>query len=96
MNNQNYSRQSTYYRTSLNIQAHQQSFDTLYSYTKQNNSSGKIMEKIILEGIEKHLKDNRVICNSQHSFMKAQSYLPKLLPCTTRWPLQLMEENKLM
>lgn len=30
----------------------------------------KIMEKIILEVIEKHLKDNEVIAQSQYGFMK--------------------------
>ncbi|KAJ7417533.1 hypothetical protein WISP_63915 [Willisornis vidua] len=31
---------------------------------------GKVMEKIILRGIEKHLNDNAVISHSQHSFMR--------------------------
>jgi len=34
---------------------------------------GKIMENIILGIIEKHLKDNAVICHNQHGFMRGMS-----------------------
>ncbi|KAJ7406023.1 hypothetical protein WISP_136290 [Willisornis vidua] len=38
----------------------------------------KIMEEIILEGIEKQLKDNTVIGHSQHSFLRVKSRLSNL------------------
>ncbi|KAJ7404364.1 rna-directed dna polymerase from mobile element jockey-like [Pitangus sulphuratus] len=41
--------------------------------------TGKVMEKIILEGIGKHLKDNTVIGHSQHTFMRGMSCLPKFI-----------------
>ncbi|KAJ7422591.1 hypothetical protein BTVI_13531 [Pitangus sulphuratus] len=41
--------------------------------------TGKIMEKIILRVIEKHLKDNAVIGQSQHSFMRGKSCLSNLI-----------------
>ncbi|KAF4804844.1 RNA-directed DNA polymerase from mobile element jockey-like protein [Turdus rufiventris] len=37
------------------------------------------MEKIILGGIEKHLKDNTVIGHSQHGFMRGKSYFSNLI-----------------
>ncbi|TRZ22429.1 hypothetical protein HGM15179_004636 [Zosterops borbonicus] len=40
---------------------------------------GKVVEKIILRDVEKHLKDNVVIGHSQHSFMRGRSYLSKLI-----------------
>lgn len=36
------------------------------------------MDRIILEGIEKQLKDNAVIGHSQDSFMRGKSFLSKL------------------
>ncbi|KAJ7425651.1 hypothetical protein WISP_22642 [Willisornis vidua] len=42
------------------------------------STPGKVMEKIILQSIEKHLKGNRVIVHSQHSFMQAKSCLSNL------------------
>ncbi|KAJ7415370.1 hypothetical protein WISP_78576 [Willisornis vidua] len=36
---------------------------------------GKVVEKFILEGIEKHLKDNAVSGHSQHNFMRGKSCL---------------------
>ncbi|KAJ7422637.1 hypothetical protein WISP_37002 [Willisornis vidua] len=40
---------------------------------------GKVMEKIILGGIEKYLEDNAVICHSQHIFMRGKSCLSNLI-----------------
>ncbi|KAJ7412351.1 RNA-directed DNA polymerase from mobile element jockey-like protein [Pitangus sulphuratus] len=40
---------------------------------------GKVMDKIILGGIEKHLKDNAVIGYSQHGFMRGKSCLSNLI-----------------
>ena len=37
--------------------------------------SGKIMEKIMLGVIEKHLKDSEVVGNSQYEFMRGRSCL---------------------
>lgn len=37
--------------------------------------AGKIMEKIILVFIEKHLKDKAVISHSQHGFIRGKSCL---------------------
>lgn len=37
--------------------------------------AGKIIEKIILVVIEKHLKDTAVISHSQHGFKRGKSYL---------------------
>lgn len=39
----------------------------------------KIMEKIILGGIEKHLEDNTLISHSQHSFVWGKSNLSNLI-----------------
>ncbi|KAF4789344.1 RNA-directed DNA polymerase from mobile element jockey-like protein [Turdus rufiventris] len=39
----------------------------------------KIMEKIILGAIEKHLKDNLVIDHSQHGFMRGKSCFSNLI-----------------
>ncbi|KAJ7423231.1 Ubiquilin-1 [Pitangus sulphuratus] len=41
--------------------------------------SAKITEKVILVGIEKRLKDNAVIGNSQHGFMRGMSCLSNLI-----------------
>ncbi|KAJ7413820.1 hypothetical protein WISP_88161 [Willisornis vidua] len=43
--------------------------EDLKIYRPSNFSACKIMKKIVLEGIEKHLEDNAVIGNSQHDFM---------------------------
>ncbi|KAJ7419856.1 hypothetical protein BTVI_23650 [Pitangus sulphuratus] len=40
---------------------------------------GKVMEKILLGGIEKHLKNNAVFGRSQHSFMGGKSCLSNLI-----------------
>ena len=40
---------------------------------------GKIMEKIILEVIEAHLRDNAVIGPSQHGFTRGRSCLTNLI-----------------
>lgn len=40
---------------------------------------GKIMEKPVLEGIEKHLGDNSVIGHSQYGFMRGNSCLLNLI-----------------
>ncbi|KAJ7413878.1 RNA-directed DNA polymerase from mobile element jockey-like protein [Pitangus sulphuratus] len=40
---------------------------------------GKVMEKIILGSIEKHLKDNAVIGHSQHGFMRGKFCLSNLV-----------------
>ncbi|TRZ06616.1 hypothetical protein HGM15179_020490 [Zosterops borbonicus] len=40
---------------------------------------GKIMKKIILEHIEKHLEANAVISHSQHDFMRGKSCLSNLI-----------------
>lgn len=42
---------------------------------------GKIMGKIILRDIEEHLKDNAVICHSQHGFMRGEPCLSNLISC---------------
>ncbi|KAJ7410300.1 hypothetical protein BTVI_53886 [Pitangus sulphuratus] len=44
-----------------------------------NSVPGKVMEKIIVGGIEKYLKDNRVLGHSQHSFMRGKSCLSNLI-----------------
>lgn len=38
----------------------------------------KVMEKVILGGIKKHLKDNTGIGHSQHDFMRVKSCLSNL------------------
>ncbi|KAJ7417181.1 RNA-directed DNA polymerase from mobile element jockey-like protein [Willisornis vidua] len=40
---------------------------------------GKVMEKIILGGIEEHLKDNAVTGHSQHSFRRGKACLSNLI-----------------
>lgn len=40
-----------------------------YGPVSLNSVIGKIMEKIIQRGIEKHLKNSAVIGHSQHDFM---------------------------
>ncbi|KAK4828602.1 hypothetical protein QYF61_000054 [Mycteria americana] len=40
---------------------------------------GKIMEKIILDAIERHLKNNAIIRHSQHGFTKGKSCLANLI-----------------
>ncbi|KAJ7421822.1 hypothetical protein WISP_41051 [Willisornis vidua] len=40
---------------------------------------GKVVEKIILGGFEKNLKDHAVIGHSQHCFMRGKSYLSRLI-----------------
>lgn len=37
---------------------------------------GKVIQKIILRGVEKHLEDNTVISKSQHSFMTRRYCFP--------------------
>ncbi|KAJ7420145.1 rna-directed dna polymerase from mobile element jockey-like [Willisornis vidua] len=41
--------------------------------------TGKVMEKNVLAGIEKHLKHNAVIGHSQHGFMSSKSCLSNLI-----------------
>ncbi|KAF4794926.1 regulator of microtubule dynamics 2 [Turdus rufiventris] len=40
---------------------------------------GKVMEKIVLGGVEKHLKNSMVIGHSQHAFMRGKSCLSILI-----------------
>ena len=40
---------------------------------------GKIIEKVILGVIEKHLRDNAVLGHSQHGFMRGKSCLTNLI-----------------
>ena len=54
---------------------------------------GKIMEKIILGVIEKHLKDNAVIGQSQQGFMKGKSCLTNLISFYDK-VTHLMDEGK--
>jgi len=49
--------------------------------------SVKIMEKIILGVLEKHMKDNAVIGRSQHGFTRRKVLLYKQFPFVTRLPL---------
>jgi len=44
-----------------------------YQSVSLSSVSGKIMEKIILGVLEKHFKENAVIGQSQHGFMKGKS-----------------------
>ncbi|KAJ7409997.1 rna-directed dna polymerase from mobile element jockey-like [Willisornis vidua] len=50
-----------------------------YSRVSLTSVPGKVMEKIILGSIEKHLKDNTVIGHSQHSFMREKPCLSNLI-----------------
>ncbi|NXL24651.1 RTXE polymerase, partial [Setophaga kirtlandii] len=50
-----------------------------YRSVSLTSVSGKIMEKIILGGIEKHLKDNPVIGHSQHGFLRGKFCLSNLI-----------------
>lgn len=43
----------------------------------------KLMENIILEGIEKHWEDNAGIGHSQHGFMRGKSWLSNKFPSMT-------------
>lgn len=63
---------------------------SIYKKTKKKDSGnyrpirltsvfGKIMEKIMMGVIEKHLKDNTVIGYSQHEFMREKSWLTNLI-----------------
>ncbi|KAJ7424043.1 hypothetical protein WISP_30579 [Willisornis vidua] len=50
-----------------------------YKPVNLTSGPGKVMAKIILGGIEKHLKDNAVIGLSQHGFMRGKSCLTNLI-----------------
>ncbi|KAJ7418003.1 rna-directed dna polymerase from mobile element jockey-like [Pitangus sulphuratus] len=50
-----------------------------YTPVSLTSVPGKVMEKIILGNIEKHLKDNAVFGHSQHSFMRGKSCLSNLI-----------------
>ena len=52
---------------------------------------GKIMEKIILGVIEKHLKDNG---NSQHGFIRRRSYLTKLMSFYNKFTCLVDQEDQ--
>ena len=48
---------------------------------------GKIMEKVILGVIEKHLRETAVIGHSQHGFTRGKSCLSKLISFMRRSPI---------
>ncbi|KAK4811130.1 hypothetical protein QYF61_019761 [Mycteria americana] len=52
---------------------------TKLTATHSTEGPGKIMEKIILGAIERHLKDNAIIRHSQHGFTKGKSCLTNLI-----------------
>lgn len=43
--------------------------------------SGKMMKNILLKSISKHMKDKKVIRNSQHRFTEGKSCLTNLMAC---------------
>ncbi|KAJ7407884.1 RNA-directed DNA polymerase from mobile element jockey-like protein [Willisornis vidua] len=53
--------------------------EDLGNYSPVSSVLGKVMEKIILGGIEKHLQDSIVISHSQQSFMRGKSFLSNLI-----------------
>ncbi|KAJ7417354.1 RNA-directed DNA polymerase from mobile element jockey-like protein [Willisornis vidua] len=57
-----------------------------YRPVSLTSESGKVMEKTILRGIEKHLKGNAAIGHPQHSFMRGKSCLFKLFSFHNRVP----------
>ncbi|KAJ7402309.1 rna-directed dna polymerase from mobile element jockey-like [Pitangus sulphuratus] len=57
---------------------------------------GKVMEKIILAGIEKHLKDNTGIDCSQHRFMRGKHCLPNLISFCGKETHLVDQENQLV
>ncbi|KAJ7395203.1 hypothetical protein BTVI_157619 [Pitangus sulphuratus] len=59
-----------------------------YRPVSLTSESGKIMEKIILGGIEKCLKDNIVIGHSQQGFMRGKSCLSNLISLYDKWPFK--------
>lgn len=50
----------------------------MYRLLNLTSVPGKVMEKIILGGIEKHLKDNTIIGYSQHGVMRGKLCLSNL------------------
>ncbi|CAM4590572.1 unnamed protein product [Lepidochelys kempii] len=50
-----------------------------YRLTSLNSVHGKIMNQVLKESILKHLKERKVIRNSQHGFTKGKSCLTKLI-----------------
>ncbi|KAJ7402711.1 RNA-directed DNA polymerase from mobile element jockey-like protein [Pitangus sulphuratus] len=50
-----------------------------YRLVSLTSVPSKVMEKIVLESIEKHLKGNTVIGHSQHGFRRGKSCLPNLI-----------------
>ncbi|KAJ7410293.1 RNA-directed DNA polymerase from mobile element jockey-like protein [Pitangus sulphuratus] len=50
-----------------------------YRPVRVTSVPGEVMEKIILEGVEKQLEDNIVISHSQHGFMRGNCCLSNLI-----------------
>ena len=67
-----------------------------YRPVSLNSVPGKIMEKIILGVIEKHLKDNAVIAPSQHGFMRGKSCSTNLISFYDKVTHHLTKESQSM
>lgn len=51
----------------------------IYSPVSLTSVPGQVMEQLIMETFSRHLKDKKVIWNSQHGIMKRQSYLTNMI-----------------